>query len=72
MLLCEVALGDENELVAADYHADKLPAGKHSVKGKGKLEPDHKVTETMFGDVVVPLGPIVRTGVINPKGFTLQ
>ena len=34
LLLCEVALGDCNELVEADYNAGKnIPKGKHSVKG---------------------------------------
>jgi len=42
LLLCQVALGEMNELVAADYNADKLPPGKHSVKGLGRTEPDPK------------------------------
>ena len=33
LLLCEVALGKVNELLHADYEADQLPKGKHSVKG---------------------------------------
>ena len=72
LLLCEVALGDVNELLDADYHADKLPAGKHSVKGLGKTAPDSKDTTTVFGDVLVPYGKGLPTGVNNPKGFTLQ
>jgi poly [ADP-ribose] polymerase len=35
MLLCEVALGDMNELLRADYNASSLPAGKISTKGLG-------------------------------------
>jgi poly [ADP-ribose] polymerase len=35
MLLCEVALGDMNELLRADYNASSLPAGKLSTKGLG-------------------------------------
>jgi len=36
----QVSLGKCNELLAADYKADKLPAGCHSVKGLGKIAPD--------------------------------
>ena len=36
----QVALGTCNQLLAADYAADKLPAGKHSVKGAGAIAPD--------------------------------
>lgn len=28
LLPCQVALGDMNELLSADYNADKLPSGK--------------------------------------------
>ncbi|CAB4064804.1 PARP2_3_4 [Lepeophtheirus salmonis] len=38
LLLCEVALGECHELVEADEHANKLPKGKHSVKGLGPTE----------------------------------
>ena len=39
LLLCEVSLGKENELLQADYNANKLPKGKNSVKreNKGKI-----------------------------------
>lgn len=36
----QVALGDSNELLDADYKANKLPAGKHSTKGIGQTGPD--------------------------------
>ena len=39
MLLCEVALGDVNEKVYADYYANLLPEGKKSTKGVGKNAP---------------------------------
>ena len=29
-----------NELLSADYAADKLPKGLHSVKGAGAIAPD--------------------------------
>lgn len=38
----QVALGDSNELLDADYEAHKLPAGKHSTKGLGVTGPDPK------------------------------
>ena len=42
ILLCEVALGDMNELVHADYNASNLPDGKMSTKGLGRSVPDEK------------------------------
>lgn len=38
----QVALGDCNELLDADYEASNLPAGKHSTKGLGQTGPDPK------------------------------
>ena len=35
-----MAIGKSRELLAADYEADKLPDGYHSVKGLGKVAPD--------------------------------
>ena len=43
----QVALGQTNDLLAADYGADKLPAGKHSTRGLGRIAPDPKRTETL-------------------------
>uniref|UniRef100_A0A671RND0 Poly [ADP-ribose] polymerase n=1 Tax=Sinocyclocheilus anshuiensis TaxID=1608454 RepID=A0A671RND0_9TELE len=40
LLLSEVALGNSNELLDADYNADQLPSGKHSTKGLGQTAPD--------------------------------
>lgn len=72
LLLCEVALGTTNDLLAADYTADKLPAGKHSVKGLGALAPDSNDNHIMEDGLVVPLGKCVSTGVRNPNGYTLN
>lgn len=49
LLLChlQVALGNTRDLLAADYQADKLPAGKHSVKGLGQVAPDPSATITL-------------------------
>ena len=47
MFPAQVALGNTNDLLAADYEADKLPAGKDSVKGLGKMAPDASADFTM-------------------------
>ncbi|KAB5579650.1 hypothetical protein PHYPO_G00197420 [Pangasianodon hypophthalmus] len=70
LLLSEVALGNCNELLDANYDADKLPSGKHSIKGLGQTAPDPKNSTTLDG-VMVPLGPGVRTGVGHSGGYTL-
>ncbi|XP_055820813.1 poly [ADP-ribose] polymerase 2 isoform X2 [Solanum dulcamara] len=59
LLLCEVALGDMNELLSANYDADKLPSGKLSTKGVGATAPDFKESQILEDGVIVPLG--------NPK-----
>ena len=61
MLLCEVALGDMNELLQADYHASNLPAGKLSTKGCGVNYPDPAKNLVLDSGVVVPLGPEKKT-----------
>lgn len=43
----QVALGDSNELLDADYEANNLPAGKHSTKGLGQTGPDPKNSVTL-------------------------
>lgn len=45
--LLQVALGTTNDLVAADYRADKLPEGKHSTRGLGKTHPNPDQSHTM-------------------------
>lgn len=70
LLLCEVALGDSNELLDADYQANNLPDGKHSTKGLGQTGPDPKNSLTLEG-VTVPMGPGVKTGVGKHKSYTL-
>uniref|UniRef100_A0A3Q3JKB7 Poly [ADP-ribose] polymerase n=1 Tax=Monopterus albus TaxID=43700 RepID=A0A3Q3JKB7_MONAL len=70
LLLCEVALGDCNELLDADYEANNLPAGKHSTKGLGQTAPDPKNSVTLDG-VIVPMGPGVKTGLGKNTGYSL-
>ncbi|KAF5303926.1 hypothetical protein FQA39_LY01711 [Lamprigera yunnana] len=54
MLLSDVALGEMYELHSAKY-VDKLPAGKHSVKGMGRTEPDPG-SVVKIKNVEVPIG----------------
>uniref|UniRef100_A0A8C9ZR94 Poly [ADP-ribose] polymerase n=1 Tax=Sander lucioperca TaxID=283035 RepID=A0A8C9ZR94_SANLU len=70
LLLCEVALGDSNELLDADYEANNLPAGKHSTKGLGQTGPDPKNSVNLDG-VTVPMGPAVKTGVGKNNCYSL-
>ncbi|KAL6103827.1 parp2 [Pungitius sinensis] len=70
LLLCEVALGDSNELLDADYEANKLPAGKHSTKGLGRTGP-HPRTSVNLDGVSVPMGPAVETGAGKDRGYSL-
>eukprot|EP00057_Strongylocentrotus_purpuratus_P015287 XP_011669761.1 PREDICTED: poly [ADP-ribose] polymerase 2 [Strongylocentrotus purpuratus] len=72
LTLCEVALGNENQLLAADYEAGALPAGKQSVKGLGSIAPDPKKNFTMEDGTIVPLGESMNTEVVNLNGYTLK
>ncbi|XP_052161977.1 poly [ADP-ribose] polymerase 2-A [Oryza glaberrima] len=56
LLLCEVALGEMNELLNADYDANNLPKGKLSTKGVGQTEPNTAESKITDDGVVVPLG----------------
>lgn len=70
LLLCEVALGDCNELLDADYQANNLPSGKHSTKGLGQTGPDPRNSVTLDG-ATVPMGPGVKTGVGSRNSYSL-
>uniref|UniRef100_A0A673LLN1 Poly [ADP-ribose] polymerase n=1 Tax=Sinocyclocheilus rhinocerous TaxID=307959 RepID=A0A673LLN1_9TELE len=70
LLLSEVALGNSNELLDADYNADQLPSGKHSTKGLGQTAPDPNNYVALDG-VTIPMGPSVKTGVGQKGGYTL-
>jgi len=60
LLLCEVALGETNDLFNADYDAGKLPKGKSSTKGVGEVSPLDKNAITMDDGTVVPMGPAAK------------
>ncbi|XP_048538194.1 poly [ADP-ribose] polymerase 2-like [Triticum urartu] len=55
LLLCEVALGEMNELLDGDINANNLPEGKLSTKGVGKTAPDMAESKITDDGVVVPL-----------------
>ena len=48
LVLCDVALGQTNDLLAADYSSDELPRGKHSTRGLGRVAPDPAQQETLY------------------------
>ncbi|BAF04897.2 Os01g0351100 [Oryza sativa Japonica Group] len=56
MLLCEVALGEMNELLYGDFGADNLPNGKLSTKGVGQTEPNIAESKITDDGMVIPLG----------------
>ncbi|XP_056276582.1 poly [ADP-ribose] polymerase 2 [Pseudoliparis swirei] len=70
LLLSEVALGDSNELLDADYEANNLPAGKHSTKGLGRTGPNPKNSVDLDG-VTVPMGPVEKMGVGKKSSYAL-
>ena len=72
LLLCEVALGEMNELTQADHAADKLPAGKHSTKGLGRTFPNPDEFETLADGVVVPMGKAVTRADSHGRPLALQ
>merc|ERR1719187_2777238 len=69
LLLCEVSLGKPNKLLDADYNADKLPKGCHSVHGLGKVEPSGS---EVLGGAKLAMGPPRNTKVENKRGYTLN
>jgi poly [ADP-ribose] polymerase len=56
LLICEVALGETNDLLYSDYNAGNLPNGKSSTKGCGGYAPDPS-TYTELDGVTLPMGP---------------
>jgi poly [ADP-ribose] polymerase len=62
--LCEVALGDPNELPESDYDADKkmLQGLAQSTKGCGRTIPDPNQACVLDEGVVVPYGCATASG----------
>lgn len=69
LLLCEVALGNERELLQADYNASQLPPGAHSTKGVGRTQPQPSGAVVLADGVRVPCGPAVD---VDVPGAALQ
>jgi len=68
ILLCEVSLGNINELLTTDYKAANLPQGKHSTKGCGQTAP-HINSYIDLDGVTVPFGRGEKTEVRSYMGF---
>ena len=69
LMLCEVSLGQSNQLINADYNADQLPEGKSSVMGMGRIEPaGYKNLE----GGLLPVGPAKKTKISEVGGYTLN
>ncbi|KAF7086713.1 hypothetical protein CFC21_089980 [Triticum aestivum] len=68
LLLCEVALGEMNELLDGDINANNLPEGKLSTKGVGKTAPDmaeSKITDDgLFRSGNLRRRPAITYGVL--------
>ncbi|KXS13693.1 PARP-domain-containing protein [Gonapodya prolifera JEL478] len=62
LLLCEVALGDQFELLQSDYYADQhsKEKNKHSTKGMGQFAPDDG-EKIVHENMDVPLGKLKKT-----------
>ncbi|XP_050688575.1 poly [ADP-ribose] polymerase 2-like isoform X2 [Eriocheir sinensis] len=71
LLLSEVALGESNELLQADYNADNIPKGFHSVKGCGRTAPQPENFTKLSDGTVVPMGPGVQNVAKNNMNYSL-
>ena len=69
LLLCEVALGNHNELYRSDYNANRLPPGKLSTKGIGRTFPGSTVTRP--DGLKVPLGKPTTGTVVDQQTVLL-
>ena len=69
LLLCEVSLGQTNQLVNANYNASQLPEGKNSVMGMGRIEP---AGYKELDGGLLPVGPAKLTEINNQAGYTLN
>ncbi|XP_078592750.1 poly [ADP-ribose] polymerase tankyrase-like isoform X2 [Branchiostoma floridae x Branchiostoma japonicum] len=67
MLLCEVALGNPQDLYSSTY-MERAPEGFHSTKGVGRREPRATGSITVQQGVTIPLGEIVDNPPPPDKG----
>ena len=68
VLLCEVSLGNYNELFTLNFNASNLPEGKHSTKGCGQTAP-HVSSYIELDGVKIPTGKGEKTGVKSFFGY---
>eukprot|EP00731_Ephydatia_muelleri_P028216 Em0019g1089a len=64
LLLCEVALGNMYEKTESEF-ITKLPPGKHSTKGIGRICPDPKDNKVLDDGLIVPIGKGVSAPVTH-------
>lgn len=69
MILSEVALGKMYERLQAETGLLKAPAGYHSTKGCGRVQPDASKSITLDNGCVVPLGTTQAT---SGSGYRLE
>ena len=55
-VLCEVALGNPQELLQPNCDADELPKGFHSTHALGRQRPNPKGSRYIEKDIEVPMG----------------
>ena len=58
LALCEVALGNTNNLTHSDCRANNLPKGKHSTFGIGSVEPSKEVN---IDGAMAQIGPFKKS-----------
>ena len=69
LVLCEVSLGETNQLINADYNAGQLPEGKSSVMGMGRVEP---ASYQELDGGLLPVGPAKLRKINNTPGYALN
>uniref|UniRef100_A0A915PS88 Poly [ADP-ribose] polymerase n=1 Tax=Setaria digitata TaxID=48799 RepID=A0A915PS88_9BILA len=67
LVLAQVALGEMNELLQADFNASKLPLGKKSTKGLGSVCPDPTTFVILEDGCEVPCGKPIMVPVNDTK-----
>ena len=68
LVLCEVALGEVNELLQADYDAANKLIFKNATKGVGRTAPT-RTEQLPDGTCNVPMGPVATS---DRAGLALQ
>jgi poly [ADP-ribose] polymerase len=61
LLLCDTAVGETYDVKKPEY-IESLPDGKHSTHALSKLMPDPAGDEVGDGQVIIPTGPPIASG----------